>query len=245
MNEMDRQRYEDLKEAYALNALSEEERRWFEAYLARHPELRREVEELCSLSALLSLAPEEQEPPEDLRRRVLAAVAAEAPHPGEERPPASERLRAMLGGRAPLLAAAVLLVGLLSWNVFLQAELGELRQDNQALREQAAREEGPREISLRATDGMRGVEAKVVYLEDDRAVLVAENMPPAPEGKTMQIWVMKNGEPLPAGLFRPEGGSAAAMIERPLEGAEAVAITVEPAGGSPHPTSDPVMTARV
>jgi len=243
VSEMDRQRFEDLKEAYALNALPEEERRWFESYLARHPELRREVEELRSISALLSLAPEEQEPPEELRRRVLAAVEAEAPGRRARRPSPAERARGLFAGRGPLVAAAALLfAGLLSWNVFLQAELGKLQQANQSLREQAARE-----IPLRATDGMRQVEAKVVSVGGEKAVLVAENMPPAPEGKAMQIWVIKHGEPLPAGLFRPrpDEEAVAAVIERPLEGAEAVAITVEPEGGSPRPTSAPVMTAKV
>lgn len=246
MSETDRQRFEDLKEDYALNALPEEERRWFEAYLARHPELRPEVEELCAISALLSLAPEEQEPPEDLRRRVLAAVEAEAPRRREAQPSTSGRT--LPGGRRMLLAAAaLLLVGLLSWNVFLQAELEELQQANQTLREQAARGAEVREISLHSTDGLRQGEAKVIAIDGNRAVLVAENMPPAPEGKTMQIWVIKNGEPLPAGLFRPQEdeGATATMIERPLEGAEAIAITVEPAGGSPKPTGDPVMTAKV
>jgi hypothetical protein len=38
-----RERFDDLKEAYALGALSEEERQEVEDYLMRHPELRAEV----------------------------------------------------------------------------------------------------------------------------------------------------------------------------------------------------------
>ena len=40
-------------------------------------------------------------------------------------------------------------------------------------------------------------------------------------------------------------GAAAAPLEGSIEGADAVAVTVEPSGGSSSPTSDPLMTANV
>ena len=48
-----RERFEDLKEAYALGALSEEERREVEEYLRTYPELRAEVDDLKSVANLL------------------------------------------------------------------------------------------------------------------------------------------------------------------------------------------------
>jgi anti-sigma factor RsiW len=47
-----RERFDDLKEAYALGALSEEERREVEDYLITHPELRAEVDDLRSVANL-------------------------------------------------------------------------------------------------------------------------------------------------------------------------------------------------
>ena len=47
-----RERFDDLKEAYALGALSEEEHQEVEEYLSRHPELRAEVDELRSVANL-------------------------------------------------------------------------------------------------------------------------------------------------------------------------------------------------
>jgi anti-sigma-K factor RskA len=44
-----RERFDDLKEAYALGALSEEERQEVEDYLMTHPELRAEVDDLRSV----------------------------------------------------------------------------------------------------------------------------------------------------------------------------------------------------
>jgi anti-sigma factor RsiW len=47
-----RERFDDLKEAYALGALSEEERQEVEDYLMTHPELRAEVDDLRSVANL-------------------------------------------------------------------------------------------------------------------------------------------------------------------------------------------------
>jgi anti-sigma-K factor RskA len=47
-----RERFDDLKEAYALGALSEEERQEVEDYLMTHPELRAEVDDLKSVANL-------------------------------------------------------------------------------------------------------------------------------------------------------------------------------------------------
>ncbi|HEY8106908.1 MAG TPA: hypothetical protein VIE46_12435, partial [Gemmatimonadales bacterium] len=66
----------DLAAAYALGALSPEEARAFENYLATSAEGRREVAELRETAALLALGGAEAEPGPDLRARVLDAVSA-------------------------------------------------------------------------------------------------------------------------------------------------------------------------
>ena len=51
----------------------------------------------------------------------------------------------------------------------------------------------------------------------------------------------KGRHPRPSGLFEPEGDWIAAVVEEPIEGADAVTITVEPEGDSPRPTTEPVL----
>ncbi len=85
----------------------------------------------------------------------------------------------------------------------------------------------------------------MVALEGDRAVLVVENMPPVPEDRTLQIWVIEGDVPKPSGLFDPDGDMIATAITSSIEKADAVAVTVEPEGGSPKPTTDPVLVAKV
>jgi anti-sigma-K factor RskA len=74
---------------------------------------------------------------------------------------------------------------------------------------------------------------------------MAEDMPRAPEGRTYQIWVIEGDVPEPGGLFEPRGESVAAVVEKPLDEGDVIAVTIEPAGGSQQPTTDPLMTAKL
>lgn len=236
----ERARFEDLKESYALGALPEPERRWFESYLAAHPALAHDVDDLLAAANLLALLPGDQEPPPSLRRNLLERIEAESRNGAPL--PRGRRFRSDLSQWArPLAAAAALLVvvgGLSAWNLFLQSENQALRESNEALQ---ARLEEQQTYALRGSGG----EGEVIRLEDGRAVLVAHGLEPVPEDRVYEVWVLRDGVPEPAGLFRPEDGVAATTIEASLRGADAVAVTVEPEGGSPMPTGEILFTAEV
>jgi anti-sigma-K factor RskA len=243
MNGMDQERFEDLKDAYVLGALPEEERLEFEQYLVAHPDLQEEVEALGAVAGLLAFSPQEQEPPPELRRRIMATVEAESVHPHTSRRSWLAGLWDAAGIRdLALAAAAMLVIGLFSWSMLLQGEVRDLQGRVQSLQSQP---QGPQVIALGGVGTKQGARAELVTLEGDRAVLVAENMPPVPEGKTYQIWVIKGDTPQPSGLFEPKGDSIAAVVENPVEGADAVAVTVEPKGGSKKPTTDPMLVGKV
>lgn len=233
---MGRERFEDLIQAYALGALSESESREVEGYLTLHPELRSEVEELHSIANTLALSTTEYEPSPKARKNLMQVVDAEADTEHAAETSAFERLRGFLSLRvlAPT-ALAIVAVALLGWNVLLQGEVQDLQgqlQDRQT-------------YALQGSGSASGTEAEVVKLEDGRSVIVAENMPTPPEGQTMQIWVIEGDTPIPAGTFRPDSGPMSTAVEGSLENADAVAITVEPAGGSEQPTSEPVLQASI
>jgi anti-sigma-K factor RskA len=240
---MDQERFEDLKDSYVLGALPEEERLEFERYLMAHPDLQAEVEDLGAVAGLLAFSPREQEPPPELRRRIMATVEAEAAPPRTSRRSWLAGLWEAVGVRdLALAAAAMLVIGLFSWSMLLQGEVRDLQGRVQDLQSQP---QGPQMIALGSGGTKQGARAVLVTLEGDRAVLVAENMPPVPEGKTYQIWVIKDDTPQPSGLFEPRGDSIAAVVENPVEGADAVAVTVEPEGGSKKPTTDPMLVGKV
>jgi len=234
-----RERFDDLKEAYALGALSEEERREVEYYLGEGPELHAEVDDLESTANLLALAPQEHEPSPELRRELLRRVSS-SPEAISAAGPSTRQngLRRLFGpgGLAAAAALALVTIGMFAWNASLQEE-------NQTLQGEL---QGQQTYALRGTDAAQEVRGEVVRLGDERAVLVAEALPSPPEGEIYQAWILREDVPEPAGLFEPNNtGAAAAPLEGSIEGADAVAVTVEPSGGSSSPTSDPLMTANV
>lgn len=236
----DRERFDDLKESYALKALPEEDRRWFESYLEDHPEAGPEVEELSAVANLLSLAPPELEPPPSLRQGILLSIGGD---PTPLRPPGPRGLPSWLRSIGTIAAVfAVIVGGLAAWNVSLQRQNQDLSAANGEL---SAEVEGLRAYALRGTGAASGVTGEVVSIRGEKAVIVAEDLAPAPEGKIYEAWVLKGGMPKSAGLFEPHNGSAAVTLQAPLEGAEVVAVTLEPDSGSPMPTSDILLTAEI
>ena len=242
MGPMDRARFEELKDAYVLDALTEDERREFEEHLATHPERQAEVDELGAIAGLLALYPQEHEPSPELRQKIMGVVEAEATEPEVERRPASGWLGNLLAWReVALAAAAVLLVGLISWNVVLQSDVQDLQ--GQVRNAQESRES--RTIALEGTGAAEQARVELISTRDQKAVLMAENMPPVPEDKVMEIWVIRDDVPEPSGLFEPGPDAVAAVVKVPLQGADAIAVTVEPEGGSPQPTTDPMLSAKL
>ncbi len=245
MSPMDDKSFEDLKDAYALGALPDDERATVEAYLALHPERQAEIDDMVGIAGLLALAPPEQEPSADLRRKVMQVVESEAAVPRAAESPTSSWF-GWLGGfrNVALGAAAVLVVGLFSWNVLLQANVQDLRGQVEEARSANEAQE-TREIAMGGAWAEQGAHAEVTALKDDRAILVVEDMPSMPEDRTGQVWVIHDDKPLPSGLLDPSGNMAATAITTPLRGADAIAVTIEPAGGSDEPTSDPVLVQEL
>jgi len=239
---MNHERFDELKDAYVLGALPEQERRELEEYLAAHPERQAEIDELGNVASLLALSPPEQEPPPELRRSIMDVVEAEA-----QRPPA--RTRSWLAGVRELLsvrnlalgAAALLVIGLFSWNMLLQGQVQDLQGQVASLQDS----QESRMVALAGTGAAQRARAEVILLEDHKAVLMAEDMPSVPENKTYQIWVIEGDVPQPGGLFEPDGETVAAVVEKPLDEDDVIAITIEPDGGSQQPTTDPMLTAKL
>jgi anti-sigma-K factor RskA len=257
MSEMNHERFEDLKDAYVLGALPEEERLSFEDYLAAHPERQAEIDELGAVAGLLAFSPQEQEPPPELRRSVMEVVEAEAEPRRVRGRSTFAKVGDYLSVRSLALgAAALLVIGLLSWNVLLQSQVEVLQgrvqdaqgrvQDLQAQVENARdqRQQSPT-VELEGSWADQGANAKVVSIQENQVILVARNMPSVPEDQTCQIWVISDDVPKPSGLFQPDRNITAAPITNSITNADVIAVTVEPAGGSKKPTSDPVLLANL
>ena len=253
MSEMNDERFEDLKDAYVLGALPEEERLSFEDYLAAHPERQAEVDELGAVAGLLAFSAPEQEPSQELRSRVMEMIETEPRRVGGHS--TFGRFGDYLSVKSLALgAAALLIIGLLSWNVLLQVQVQNLQgqvekaqgqvQDLQGELEVAQAQQS-QAIKLEGSWAEQGAMAEVASMQKNQIILVARNLPSVPEDKTCQIWVISDDVPKPSGLFQPDGNGTATPITNSITKADVIAVTVEPAGGSEQPTSDPVLLAEL
>jgi anti-sigma-K factor RskA len=83
----------------------------------------------------------------------------------------------------------------------------------------------------------------VVLGADGKATLSVSGLAAAPHGKTYEAWVIPaSGKPRRAGLF--SGGTSAIRLRATVPRHGVVAVTVEPAGGSPAPTTTPIFSTR-
>jgi anti-sigma-K factor RskA len=99
---------------------------------------------------------------------------------------------------------------------------------------------------LSGTELAKSARAKFVFdRTSGRAMLMAYDLPPAPEGKAYQLWFIAEGKPpMPGRVFTTDATGHAEMHEQvPAEGRGATifAVTLEPAGGTNAPTSKPYL----
>ncbi len=88
-------------------------------------------------------------------------------------------------------------------------------------------------------DQFAGATVDVVWSSElDRAIVRASGLPDPGDGMAYELWFVTADGVAPAGLFTPTDGEADALLE--LDDVEGVGwgITIEPAAGSPAPTSE-------
>jgi len=81
-------------------------------------------------------------------------------------------------------------------------------------------------------------------VSDHRATLMVRDMPEPPSRKVYEVWVKRGGAaPVPAGTtFVVRSGDI--PIAHSVDPGDQVLVTAEPNGGSPWPTSPPMIVAR-
>jgi anti-sigma-K factor RskA len=86
-------------------------------------------------------------------------------------------------------------------------------------------------------------------VKQGRGMIHAFRLKPAAPGRSYQLWLIKDGKPVPSRVFNADADEHGLVwgIELPTEltGVSAVAITDEPAGGSPQPTTTPFMVGEI
>lgn len=255
MTDTERESRKNLAAAYALDALTPEDKEDFEALLAASPEVQREVAEFREVGALLALGADADQPSPALRARVLARISDQKERPLPTTSTAPHRPHVML--YAALAASLIAAVGLgwrtlaLSQQLTASAEFLGAVQDQLEGREATLNRilEPGVQLYLLTTDGDQppGVQ---FFWDRTRNVgmLHAFNLFPAPEGRAYQLWLIpEDGAPVPSRVFNSEPDGHALIQEVPIPDGRyrAAAITVEPDAGSDRPTSTPILVASL
>jgi anti-sigma-K factor RskA len=240
---------QDLAAAYALDALTPEEARQFEIFLATSPEAQREVAEFRDVAALLALAGSERLAGSDLRDRVLARIRDEKAQRIPVSLSGSPRSRMPPAVWGTLAASLIAVVGLGAAFLSLKGDLARLEQTLAEQRQQLVAREATLNAILEP-----GVELYQLTASGDpdpgiqvfwdrrrnRALLHGFRLKPVPEGRAYQLWFIKDGKPVPSVTFKPEptGDARVEQVTVPADGeVSAAAVTVEPEAGSQQPTS--------
>jgi anti-sigma-K factor RskA len=223
---------------YVLGSLDPGERREFESHLATCGECATEVASLRPVVGALATAVPQITPRLEIREHILAATGAAAiPYTVHDRKSASALVW------LPLAAAVVIAVGAAAYVANLQRQMGELQARFDQAQATTAVLAAPdlARIDLQGQSVAPDARARALWSRSRGLVFTAANLPPAPAGKSYQVWVVTAQAPISAGLLMPDptGGGIQYYVTPPdIAPPVAVAVTLEPAGGVPAPTGE-------
>ncbi len=236
----DHERWADAVGSYLLGAMPDAELGGFEEHLAECPACRDDVERLRVAADALPVSVPIVPPPPELKARIMTVVQSEAQllasadptaEPARPAEPARERRNWFGWLSRPAVALACALVLLVGGGVVGGVIAGGGDE--------------PTQRTLAAETTLPGAQVDL-KIGEQGATLVARDMPAPPDGRVYQVWTLKpGGDPVPTtALWTPRAdGSADVAVPGSLEGVEAVLVSAEPPGGSPAPTSTPVINA--
>jgi len=238
--------------AYALDAVDPDERVLVEQLVATDPSAAAELAQLTAVAAALGDAVA-GEPPAALRASVLAAVAGTpqlGPLAGPRHALPAEPTPAPTGvtdladrrRRAPrtrwLAVAAAFVVGAAVPTALAlqQAQRAhEVQQQQQALADLLT---DPSAVVVHGD--VTGGGTATAILTDDAALFSAAGLPDPGDDRVYQLWVVSGDQAASAGVLADDAGSVRQLADDFTAGS-ALAITVEPAGGSTQPTTTPLV----
>lgn len=223
-----------LSGAYAIDAVTEEERRAFERHLADCATCRDDVAQMREAAAQLTWTAT-AEPPAAVRDSILSTIATTRQLPPLT--PSRQRQSSVL--RRVVLAAAAAVVVVVGIGV---GATQPWKDDAPAVpltaTERVLEASDAQRISLVLGDGARATVIRSV--SQARAVLVTEDMPAAPDGKVYVVWLQDDeGAMVPAGAM-PPGTDQTLLLTGNAATATAAGITVESDPDTQVPTSDPL-----
>jgi len=253
----------NLTGAYALDALTEDERKIFEGKLPMSEQLRHEATELTDTAALLGTAVDPVEPSAGLKLKLMELISITpqlAPEEATEAPASVSTFIAPVEsikvGKAEAKANrhwfqrpvfAGLSVAVAASFIVVAATTGHIGSSNV---EQSNQANGLATISQasdsqRVQEGFKGGGTATVMWSNkaDKSAVFVNNIPHVQAGKSYQLWyVNSKGTARSAGLLSDASVTQGwQVLDGTMKSGDSIGITVEPSGGSKAPTTKPVL----
>lgn len=240
MTERTHEELRSLVAAYVLGSVPPEEVGVVRAHILTCDECMGEADGYSAAIDSLALAVEPAPVPDGFADRVLAqitpSVETQTARDTQVVQDGSQTARPRWWKRAPLLAggmAMLALIGVLAAGLIqTRANLDRSEQVLSAV----LHAEG---IELKGASGAAGE----LVPTNGSAVFAVAGLPEAPGSHVYQLWYMRDGEPVSVGTFETRDSVLVMELDEPFDGYDAVAVTIEPEGGSRLPTSDPVISS--
>lgn len=267
---MNVQEFAELAAGHALHALSPEDERTFLAALAEHPEWASIVESDVDSVIVLAEGAAEVVPPPGIRDALLAQIAgagtdahaesqaeaevdahAETPDAGADalqvlidEPPTTESIQTVQRRRWTrgvfALAASIVLLVALGYGAALVGDL--LTPKPAAVVALQQIEQAPDAESVTGETAAGGTVTAHWATSLGKAVVVTDGLPELGPDEVYQAWFVRGESPVSAGTFETDAaGTATALLTGDMQAEDLIALTVEPAGGSEAPTTDPII----
>lgn len=243
--------YKEMIPAHALSALDAADERALSEHLEECPECRRELADWEATAASLALSAKPMEPSPQLREKLLTQIRFEksgSENPGSNVIPFDRPKRNLWNSLGSLgsIAAVILFAALIVSVVVLWQQNRALRQQNEFF--QLLTAPGARMAELSGTAEATGATAMLAYDSSGRAMLIAQGLPRAPEGKQYQLWFIVGNNPLPGKTFSTDSSGRTMMKDEVPEAARnsaIFAVTLEPAGGVQTPTGSILLRSEL
>ncbi|KAA9107557.1 anti-sigma factor [Microbacterium rhizomatis] len=256
--------FAELAAGHALGALSPEDESAYRTALREHPEWETIAEADAATAAALAETTLPVTPPASLRADLLARIAvtpqdgsaasqvgplaaavSDAADGGPEPPLDTAELqtvarRSWTRGIFALAASLVLLVAL----GFGAATIGQQLNRPASVVALSQIQDAP--DAQASTVTLDGGGTATAHWSDSlgKAVLVSTGLPAIASDQAYELWFVRDGAPLSAGVVdAAPGGDVTALLTGEMHAGDIIAVTVEQAGGSPtgQPTSSPIV----
>jgi Anti-sigma-K factor rskA len=233
MSARDHSQIEELLAVRALGGLDGDDVTALEAALAAHgpecAECRRLETELAETAGRLAFALTPV-PADDTGADRILRIAAEEPSVARPTTTRTGRRRRSRWAAPIAVAAAIAVAAVVAITVVGPARTQQVSAS--WTQEVVPFEGSPGRLAMAFTPGQPGL------------VLLGSDLPDPGPGHTYEVWTIRGKVAASAGCHLPTDGSLAAFLDADPNGADLVAVTIEPERCPSQPTTTPVFTAQ-